>query len=256
MGKAQREYFLREQLKAIQRELGEMDGEHGELVELRERIEKAGLPAEAKREADREIARLERIPSASPESSVVRTYLELIVSLPWNVSTGGEVDVKKARAILDADHYDLDKVKQRIVEHLAVRRLKQERGLTDRGREPILCFVGPPGVGKTSLGQSIARAMGRKFARISLGGIRDEAEIRGHRRTYIGAMPGRVLQAIRRAGVRNPVMMLDEVDKVGRDYRGDPTAALLEILDPAQNFEFRDNYLNLPFDLSKTFFIA
>src|SRR5438477_139756 len=195
MGKAQREYFLREQLKAIQRELGELDTEHAELGELRERIEKAGLPPEAKREADREIGRLERIPSASPESSVIRTYLELIVSLPWNISTGGEVDVKKARGILDADHYDLDKVKQRIVEHLAVRRLKQVRGSTDRGREPILCFVGPPGVGKTSLGQSIARAMGRKFARASLGGVHDEAEIRGHRRTYIGAMPGRVIQA-------------------------------------------------------------
>src|SRR6266566_5069114 len=174
------------------RELGEMDSEHGELSELRERIEKAGLPAEAQREADRELARLERIPSASPESSVIRTYLELIVSLPWNMSTGGEVDVAKARKILDDDHYDLDKVKQRIVEHLAVRRLKQQRGLTDRGREPILCFVGPPGVGKTSLGHSIARAMGRKFARASLGGVHDEAEIRGHRRTYIGAMPGRI----------------------------------------------------------------
>jgi ATP-dependent Lon protease len=256
MGKAQREYFLREQLKAIQRELGELDSEHGELVELRERIEKAGLPAEAKREADREILRLERIPSASPESSVIRTYLELIVSLPWNVSTGGEVDVKKARAILDADHYDLDKVKQRIVEHLAVRRLKQERGSTDRGREPILCFVGPPGVGKTSLGQSIARAMGRKFARASLGGVHDEAEIRGHRRTYIGAMPGRVLQAIRRAESNDPVFMLDEVDKIGADWRGDPSSALLEVLDPEQNKDFRDNYLDVPFDLSKVMFIT
>src|SRR6266568_3069074 len=213
MGKAQREYFLREQVKAIQRELGELDSEHGELAELRERIDKAGLPAEAQREADRELARLERIPSASPESSVIRTYLELIVSLPWNMSTGGEVDVAKARKILDDDHYDLDKVKQRIVEHLAVRRLKQQRGLTDRGREPILCFVGPPGVGKTSLGHSIARAMGRKFARASLGGVHDEAEIRGHRRTYIGAMPGRILQAIRRAESNDPVFMLDEVDK-------------------------------------------
>ncbi|HLQ15603.1 MAG TPA: endopeptidase La [Candidatus Eisenbacteria bacterium] len=256
MGKAQREYFLREQLKAIQRELGEMDSEHGELIELRERIEKAGLPAEAKREAEREISRLERIPSASPESSVIRTYLELIVSLPWNISTGGEVDVKKARAILDADHYDLDKVKQRIVEHLAVRRLKQERGSTDRGREPILCFVGPPGVGKTSLGQSIARAMGRKFARASLGGVHDEAEIRGHRRTYIGAMPGRVLQAIRRAESNDPVFMLDEVDKIGSDWRGDPSSALLEVLDPEQNKDFRDNYLDVPFDLSKVMFIT
>src|SRR5438093_1251821 len=256
MGKAQREYFLREQLKAIQRELGELDTEHAELSELRERIEKAGLPPEAKREADREISRLERIPSASPESSVIRTYLELMVSLPWNISTGGEVDVKQARGILDADHYDLDKVKQRIVEHLAVRRLKQQRGSTDRGREPILCFVGPPGVGKTSLGQSIARAMGRKFARASLGGVHDEAEIRGHRRTYIGAMPGRVLQAIRRAESNDPVFILDEVDKIGADWRGDPSSALLEVLDPEQNKDFRDNYLDLPFDLSKVFFIT
>ena len=256
MGKAQREYFLREQLKAIQRELGELDSEHAELSELRERIEKAGLPPEAKREADREISRLERIPSASPESSVIRTYLELMVSLPWNVSTGGEVDVKKSREILDADHYDLDKVKQRIVEHLAVRRLKQQRGSTDRGREPILCFVGPPGVGKTSLGHSIARAMGRKFARASLGGVHDEAEIRGHRRTYIGAMPGRILQAIRRAESNDPVFMLDEVDKIGADWRGDPSSALLEVLDPEQNKDFRDNYLDVPFDLSKVMFIT
>jgi ATP-dependent Lon protease len=256
MGKAQREYFLREQLKAIQRELGELDTELGELGELRERIEKAGLPTEARREADREIARLERIPSASPESSVIRTYLEMIVSLPWNTSTGGEVDVVKAREILDADHYDLDKVKQRIVEHLAVRRLKQQRKSTERGREPILCFVGPPGVGKTSLGQSIARAMGRKFARASLGGVHDEAEIRGHRRTYIGAMPGRILQAIRRAESNDPVFILDEVDKIGADWRGDPSSALLEVLDPEQNKDFRDNYLDVPFDLSKVMFIT
>ena len=256
MGKAQREYFLREQLKAIQRELGELDTELGEMGELRERIEKAGLPPEARREADREIARLERIPSASPESSVIRTYLELIVSLPWNTSTGGEVDVVKAREILDADHYDLDKVKQRIVEHLAVRRLKQQRKSTERGREPILCFVGPPGVGKTSLGQSIARAMGRKFARASLGGVHDEAEIRGHRRTYIGAMPGRILQAIRRAESNDPVFILDEVDKIGADWRGDPSSALLEVLDPEQNKDFRDNYLDVPFDLSKVMFIT
>src|SRR5256886_435378 len=256
MGKAQREYFLREQLKAIQRELGELDTEHAELGELRDRIEKAQLPPEAKREADREIARLERIPSASPESSVIRTYLELIVSLPWNVSTGGEVDVKKARGILDADHYDLDKVKQRIVEHLAVRRLKQQRGSTDRGREPILCFVGPPGVGKTSLGQSIARAMGRKFARASLGGVHDEAEIRGHRRTYIGAMPGRILQAIRRAESNDPVFILDEVDKIGADWRGDPSSALLAGLGPEPNKGFRDQHLDVPFRLSKVMFIT
>jgi ATP-dependent Lon protease len=256
MGKAQREYFLREQLKAIQRELGELDSELGELGELRDRIVKAGLPPEAQREADREIARLERIPSASPESSVIRTYLELIVSLPWNTSTGGEVDVANARSILDADHYDLDKVKQRIVEHLAVRRLKQQRKSTERGREPILCFVGPPGVGKTSLGQSIARAMGRKFARASLGGVHDEAEIRGHRRTYIGAMPGRIIQAIRRAESNDPVFILDEVDKIGSDWRGDPSSALLEVLDPEQNKDFRDNYLDVPFDLSKVMFIT
>src|SRR5438045_3375808 len=256
MGKAQREYFLREQLKAIQRELGELDTEHAELSELRERIEKAGLPLEAKREADREISRLERIPSASPESSVIRTYLELMVSLPWNTSTGGEVDVAKARAILDDDHYDLDKVKQRIVEHLAVRQLRQDRGATERGREPILCFVGPPGVGKTSLGHSIARAMGRKFARASIGGVHDEAEIRGHRRTYIGAMPGRIIQAIRRAESNDPVFMLDEVDKIGADWRGDPSSALLEVLDPEQNKDFRDNYLDVPFDLSKVMFIT
>ena len=256
MGKAQREYFLREQLRAIQRELGELDQDAGEVSELRERIEKAGLPAEARKEAERELIRLERVPSASPESSVIRTYLDLLVGLPWNVSTGGEVDVGKARGVLDADHYDLDKVKQRIVEHLAVRRLKQQRGLMDRGREPILCFAGPPGVGKTSLGQSIARAMGRKFARASLGGVHDEAEIRGHRRTYIGAMPGRVIQAIRRAESNDPVFMLDEVDKLASDWRGDPSSALLEVLDPEQNKDFRDNYLDVPFDLSRVLFIC
>ncbi len=256
IGKSQREYFLREQLKAIQTELGEMDQDAAEITELRERIEQAGLPPDARREADRELTRLERIPSASPESSVIRTYLDLLVSLPWNKSTEGELDVARARQILDADHYDLDKVKQRVVEHLAVRRLKQQRGSSERGREPILCFVGPPGVGKTSLGQSIARAMGRKFARASLGGVHDEAEIRGHRRTYIGAMPGRILQAIRRAESNDPVFMLDEVDKIGADWRGDPSSALLEVLDPEQNKDFRDNYLDVPFDLSKVMFIT
>jgi ATP-dependent Lon protease len=256
IGRSQREYFLREQLKAIQRELGEMDQDAVEVAEMRERIDQAGLPPEARREADRELARLERIPSISPESSVIRTYLDLLVSLPWNVSTEGELDVNRARQILDADHYDLDKVKKRIVEHLAVRRLKQERGLGERGREPILCFVGPPGVGKTSLGQSIARAMGRKFARASLGGVHDEAEIRGHRRTYIGALPGRILQAVRRAESNDPVFMLDEVDKIGADWRGDPSSALLEVLDPEQNKDFRDNYLDVPFDLSRVMFIT
>jgi ATP-dependent Lon protease len=256
IGKSQREYFLREQLKAIQTELGEMDQDAAEITELRERIEQAGLPPDARREADRELTRLERIPSASPESSVIRTYLDLLVSLPWNKSTEGELDVARARQILDADHYDLDKVKQRVVEHLAVRRLKQQRGSSERGREPILCFVGPPGVGKTSLGQSIARAMGRKFARASLGGVHDEAEIRGHRRTYIGAMPGRIIQAIRRAESNDPVFMLDEVDKIGADWHGDPSSALLEVLDPEQNRDFRDNYLDVPFDLSKVMFIT
>jgi ATP-dependent Lon protease len=257
IGRSQREYFLREQLKAIQRELGEMNEEQAEIAELRERIEKAGLSPEARREADRELTRLERIPTASPESSVIRTYLELLVSLPWSVSTEGELDVVRARQILDADHYDLDRVKKRIVEHLAVRRLKQDRGSDDRQRwEPILCFVGPPGVGKTSLGQSIARAMGRKFARASLGGVHDEAEIRGHRRTYIGAMPGRIINAIRRAESNDPVFMLDEVDKIGSDWRGDPSSALLEVLDPEQNRDFRDNYLDVPFDLSRVMFIT
>jgi ATP-dependent Lon protease len=256
IGRSQREYFLREQLKAIQQELGELDQDAAETADLRRRIDRAELPAEARREADRELGRLERIPSASPESSVVRTYLDLMVSLPWNVSTEGDLDVARAREVLDADHYDLDKVKKRIVEHLAVRRLKQERGSSERGREPILCFVGPPGVGKTSLGQSIARAMGRKFARASLGGVHDEGEIRGHRRTYIGAMPGRILQAIRRAESNDPVFMLDEVDKLGADWRGDPSSALLEVLDPEQNRDFRDNYLDVPFDLSRVMFIT
>jgi ATP-dependent Lon protease len=256
IGRSQREYFLREQLKAIQRELGELSDDAAEQVELRDRIEKAGLPAEARREAERELGRLERIPTASPESSVIRTYLELLVSLPWNVSTEGELDVVRAREILDADHYDLDRVKKRIVEHLAVRRLKQERGTGEQHREPILCFVGPPGVGKTSLGQSIARAMGRRFVRASLGGVHDEAEIRGHRRTYIGAMPGRVISAIRRAESNDPVFMLDEVDKIGSDWRGDPSSALLEVLDPEQNKDFRDNYLDVPFDLSRVMFIT
>ena len=256
IGRSQREYFLREQLKAIQTELGELGEDQADVADFRERIEKAGLPAEARREADRELARLERIPSVSPESSVIRTYLEMLVSLPWNVSTGGELDVVGARDILDADHYDLDKVKKRIVEHLAVRRLKQDRGSGDKHREPILCFVGPPGVGKTSLGQSIARAMGRKFVRASLGGVHDEAEIRGHRRTYIGAMPGRIINAIRRAESNDPIFMLDEVDKIGADWRGDPSSALLEVLDPEQNRDFRDNYLDVPFDLSRVMFIT
>jgi len=258
MSKAQREYILREQLKAIQRELGESDDQQAELNELRERLQKANLPSEARKEAERELARLERIPTASPEHSIIRTYLDLLISLPWNVSTGGEIDVPKARRILDEDHYDLERVKDRILEYLAVRKMKHDRGIegTSGEREPLLCLVGPPGVGKTSLGQSIAKAMGRKFTRLSLGGVRDEAEIRGHRRTYIGAMPGSIIQAIRRAGANDPVFMLDEIDKVGSDWRGDPSSALLEVLDPEQNREFRDNYLDIPFDLSRVTFIA
>ncbi|MGH7867881.1 MAG: endopeptidase La [Candidatus Dormibacteraceae bacterium] len=256
IGESQRKYFLQEQLKAIQRELGENDPETAEVGELRSRIEETGMPPEAAREAERELSRLERIPSASPESSVIRTYLELLVSLPWNRSTEQEIDIQRARKVLDADHYDLDKIKQRIIEYLAVRRLKQERGTTELGHEPILCLVGPPGVGKTSLGQSIARALGRKFVRASLGGVHDEAEVRGHRRTYIGSMPGRIIQAIRRAESNDPVFMLDEVDKIGADWRGDPSSALLEVLDPEQNQDFRDNYLDVPFDLSRVMFIC
>ncbi len=274
MGKAQREYFLREQLKAIQKELGEESEEAATINQLREQIEQAGMPEEANKEALRELSRLEKLPAASPEYSVIRTYLDILVSLPWNKSTGKQIDVAYAREVLDEDHYDLEKIKDRILEYLAVRRLKEERlgseagvettakdGKEEKtptwvGREPILCFVGPPGVGKTSLGHSIARSLGREFVRMSLGGIHDESEIRGHRRTYIGALPGRIIQTLRRAGANDPVMMLDEVDKVGADWRGDPSSALLEVLDPEQNFSFRDNYLDLPFDLSKVMFIA
>lgn len=247
MSKEQREYMLRQQLKAIREELGE---EAPELEDLKKKLEEADLPDYVRKEAERELRRLEHIPSVSPEYQVVRTYLELVLELPWKVSTQDNLDIENARRVLDEDHYDLDDIKNRILEHLAVMRLNPE------AHGPILCFVGPPGVGKTSLGKSIARALGRKFERMSLGGLHDEAELRGHRRTYVGAMPGRIIQAIRRAGVNNPVLMLDEVDKIGRDFRGDPAAALLEILDPAQNHEFRDNYLDLPFDLSRVFFIC
>jgi ATP-dependent Lon protease len=260
MSKAQREYYLREQLKAIQRELGEEDGEQAELRELRERLEQVPLSDEARREAERELRRLERLPAASPEHGIIRTYLDWLLSLPWGRATGREIDVVEARRVLDEDHYDLEKVKDRIIEYLAVRKLRRERGLddadTETPREPILCFVGPPGVGKTSLGQSIARALGRKFVRISLGGVHDEAEIRGHRRTYIGAMPGRIIQALRRAEAADPVFMLDEVDKLGVGIHGDPSAALLEVLDPAQNNTFVDTYLGVPFDLSRVLFIC
>ena len=248
--KAQREYYLREQLKAIQKELGEADERTQEIQELRQKIEQAGLPQEARQEAERELDRLAKMPPAAAEYTVARTYLDWLVSLPWNKSTQDNLDIKRAAQVLDEDHYDLEKVKERILDYLAVRSLKEDM------KGPILCFVGPPGTGKTSVGQSIARALGRKFARLSLGGIRDEAEIRGHRRTYIGALPGRIIQAIRRAESNNPVFMLDEIDKVGADFRGDPSAALLEVLDPAQNFAFSDHYLDVSFDLSKVMFIT
>jgi len=250
MDKTQREYILREQLKAIQRELGEEDPQQAEINELREKVEAAGMPDEIKARAIKEIDRMSRIPSASPEVGVIRTYVDWLVGLPWNVSTEDRLDIREAAKILDEDHYGLEKIKERILEYLAV------RTLADTIRSPILAFVGPPGVGKTSLGKSIARAMGRKFVRMSLGGIHDEAEIRGHRRTYIGALPGRIVQNIKTAGTNNPVFMLDEVDKIGMDFRGDPSSALLEVLDPEQNSTFQDNYLEVPFDLSKVLFIA
>jgi len=250
MDKLQREFFLRKQLEAIQHELGETDDRTAELNDLRARVQEAGLPQEAAKEAERELERLAKMPPAAPEYTVARTYLDWLVNLPWQKSTQDVIDVPRAAAILDEDHYDLEKIKDRILEYLAVRQLKPDM------KGPIVCFAGPPGVGKTSLGQSIARSLGRTFVRMSLGGVRDEAEIRGHRRTYIGALPGRIIQAIRRAGSNNPVFMLDEIDKVGADFRGDPTAALLEVLDPEQNHSFVDHYLDVPFDLSKVLFIA
>jgi ATP-dependent Lon protease len=250
MEKGQREYYLREQLKAIQRELGEEDETQAEVNELRERIAAAGLPEDAQKAADRELSRLERLPPAAAEYGVIRTYLEWLVELPWSERTEDDLDVAHAREVLDADHYDLERVKDRILEYLAVRSLNSE------SHGPILCFIGPPGVGKTSLGRSISRALGREFERISVGGVRDEAEIRGHRRTYIGAMPGTIIRALRDAGSRNPVFMIDEIDKMGSDFRGDPSSAMLEVLDPAQNGSFRDHYLDLPFDLSEVLFIA
>ena len=251
MNKAQRDYILRQQLKAIQKELGDDEGgEQAEASMMRERLEAAELPEEVRKEADRELRRMEKLPQAAPDYHVIRTYLEYVLELPWLKSSEDMLDLVEARRILDEDHYGLEDIKERILEFLAVIKLRPDT------KSPILCFVGPPGVGKTSLGRSIARALGRQFERISLGGVRDEAELRGHRRTYVGAMPGRLIQSIRRAGVNNPVMMLDEIDKLGADYRGDPSAALLEILDPQQNSTFRDHYLDLPFDLSKVFFIA
>src|SRR6185436_6629055 len=250
VGKSQREYFLREQLRAIQRELGENDDNQREVEELRKKIEAAEMTEEARKEADRELGRLSRMSPAAAEYTVTRTYLDWLVSLPWNVLSTERIDIIKAKETLNRDHYDLEKIKERILEYLAVLELKPQ------GKAPILCFVGPPGVGKTSLGRSIADAMGRKFVRVSLGGMRDEAEIRGHRRTYIGALPGQVIQNIRRAGSRDPVFMLDEIDKLGADFRGDPASALLEVLDPEQNSTFRDHYLDVAFDLSRVFFIT
>jgi ATP-dependent Lon protease len=248
--KGQREFFLRQQLKAIQDELGESDPERAEVEELRARLQEVELPDDVRTAAERELARLERLPGAAAEHGVIRTYLEWILTLPWETTTPDNLDLEQARTILDEDHYDLDKVKERIVEYLAVSKLKNDLS------GPILCFVGPPGVGKTSLGQSIARTLGRKFVRISVGGVRDEAEIRGHRRTYIGAMPGTVLRALRDAESKNPVFLIDEIDKMGADFRGDPASAMLEVLDPEQHSTFRDHYLDLPFDLSKVLFIC
>ena len=250
MESSQREYFLRQQLKAIQDELGEGDPEQAELKELRDRAAEFDLPEEARKAVDRELARLEKLPTAAAEYGVIRTYVEWILSLPWDKVTADNLDLVRARKILDEDHFDLDKVKERIIEYLAVSKLKDD--LTG----PILCFVGPPGVGKTSLGQSIARTLGRKFVRISVGGVRDEAEIRGHRRTYIGAMPGTIIRALRDAEAKNPVFLIDEIDKMGADFRGDPASAMLEVLDPEQHSTFRDHYLDLPFDLSKVLFIC
>jgi len=250
MAKSQREYFLREQLKAIRSELGDLDGKTEEIEELRRKIKAAGMPGDVEKEAEKQLRRLEAMHPDAAEASVVRTYLDWMVELPWSKQTRDTINIARAKKILDEDHHDLEKVKDRILEYLAVRKLREAM------RGPILCFVGPPGVGKTSLGRSIARAMGRKFVRMSLGGIRDESEIRGHRRTYVGALPGRIIQGMKQAGTNNPVFMLDEIDKLGTDFRGDPSAALLEVLDPEQNFAFSDNYLNVPFDLSKVLFIA
>jgi ATP-dependent Lon protease len=250
MTKSQREYFLREQLRAIQAELGETDARAEDIAELREKLDEAKLPEEANKEAEKQLKRLESMHPEAAEYSMMRTYLDWLVDLPWSVSTRDNLNLKKARKVLDEDHFDLEKIKERILEHLAVRKLKKDM------KGPVLCFVGPPGVGKTSLGKSIARALGRKFVRISLGGVRDEAEIRGHRRTYVGALPGRVIQGIKQAGSNNPVFMLDELDKIGADFRGDPSAALLELLDPEQNHAFSDHYINLPFDLSNVLFVA
>ena len=250
MDRTQREYFLREQLRAIKKELGDLDETSKEMEEYRLKIAQARMPKQAEEDALKQLSRLEQMHPDAAEASIVRTYLDWLVSLPWSKSTRDKLEVKEAKIILDEDHFNLEKVKDRVLEYLSVRKLNKKM------KGPILCFVGPPGVGKTSLGQSIARAMGRKFVRISLGGMRDEAEIRGHRRTYIGALPGRIIQGIKNAGSNNPVFILDEVDKIGMDFRGDPAAALLEVLDPEQNHSFSDHYLNVPFDLSRVMFIT
>ncbi|HHT9155110.1 MAG TPA: endopeptidase La, partial [Candidatus Tripitaka sp. YC43] len=250
LDKGQKEYYLRQQLKAIQDELGETDERTVEVQELKQKITQAKMPPEVLKEAERELSRLQKMPPQAAEYTVSRTYLDWLVSLPWSVTTTDNLDINQAQKVLDEDHYDLKRVKDRILEYLAVRKLKPDM------KGPILCFVGPPGTGKTSLGKSIARSLGRKFIRISLGGIRDEAEIRGHRRTYIGALPGRIIQSIRKAESNNPVFMLDEIDKLGMDFRGDPSSALLEVLDPEQNFSFSDHYLEVPFDLTRVMFIT
>ncbi|MGZ6972169.1 MAG: endopeptidase La, partial [Thermoanaerobaculia bacterium] len=250
MTKTQREYFLREQLKAIQQELGQFDEVQAEVEEYAEKIRESGMPEEVAEKALKELGRFEKMPPQSAETSVIRTYLDWLVGLPWTIESEEKLDLIEAKRILDEDHYGLEKVKERVLEYLAVHKL------TDRMRGPILCFVGPPGTGKTSIGRSIGRALNRKFIRMSLGGVRDEAEIRGHRRTYVGALPGRIIQSISQAGTKNPVFMMDEVDKVGADFRGDPTSALLEVLDPEQNYAFQDHYLEAPFDLSNVMFIT
>ena len=250
MDKSQREYYLREQMRAIKTELGETEEAAEEIEEFKKKIKKAKMPPEVEKEAVKQSDRLEMMHPDAAEAAIIRTYLEWLLDLPWSKQTKDAIDIKKAKKVLDSDHYDLEKIKERILEYLAVRKLQKKT------KGPILCFVGPPGVGKTSLGRSIARAMGRKFVRISLGGIKDEAEIRGHRRTYVGALPGRIIQGMKQAGTNNPVFMMDEIDKIGTDFRGDPSSALLEVLDPEQNYAFSDHYLNVPFDLSKVMFIT